>query len=61
LNIFLVILSFFRPFRYGKKDLSRSRGILSPGAPIVSMVVYLVVKIRSQTDGFGIMGADDFL
>ena len=48
LNIFLVILSFFRPFRYGKNDLSRSRGILSPGAPIVSMVVYVVVKIRSQ-------------
>ena len=44
LNIFLVILSFFRHFRYGKNDLSRSRGILSPGAPIVSMVVYVVVK-----------------
>ena len=61
LNIFLVILYFFRPFRYGKNDLSRSRGILSPGAPIVSMVVYVVVKIRSQIDGFGIRGADDFL
>ena len=61
LNIFLVILSFFRPFRYGKNDLSRSRGILSPGAPIVSMVAYVVVKIRSQIDGFGLMGADDFL
>ena len=57
----MVILSFFRPFRYGKNDLSRSRGILSPGAPIVSMVVYVVVKIRSQIDGFGLMGADDFL
>ena len=44
LNIFLVILSFFRPFRYGKNDLSRSRGILFPGAPIVSMVVYVVIK-----------------
>ena len=52
---------FFRPFRYGKNDLSRSRGILSPGAPIVSMVVYVVVKIRSQIDGFGLMGADNFL
>ena len=51
LNIFLVILSFFRLLRYGKNDLSRSRGILSPGAPIVSMVVYVVVKIRSQIDG----------
>ena len=61
LNIFIVILSFFRPFRYGKNDLSRSRGILSPGAPIVSMVVYVVVKVRSQIDGFGLMGADDFL
>ena len=61
LNIFLVILSFFRPLRYGKNDLSRSRGILFPGAPIVSMVVYVVVKIRSQIDGFGIRGADDFL
>ena len=60
MNIFLVILPFFRPFRYGKNDLSRSRGILSPGAPIVSMVVYVVVKIRSQIDGFGLMGADDF-
>jgi hypothetical protein len=29
--------------------------------PIVSMVVYVVVKSRSQTDGFGLMGADDFL
>ena len=38
MNIFMVILYFFRPFRYGKNDLSRSRGILSPGAPIVSMV-----------------------
>ena len=61
LNIFLVILSFFIPFRYGKNDLSRSRGILSPGAPIVSMVVYVVVKIRSQIDGFGLMGVDIFL
>ena len=61
LNIFLVILSFFRPFRYGKNGLSCSRGILSPGAPIVSMVAYVVVKIRSQIDGFGLMGADDFL
>ena len=61
LNIFLVILSFFRPFRYGKNDLSRSRDILSPGAPIVSMVVYVVVKIRSQIDGFGLMGADRFI
>ena len=61
LNIFLVILSFFRHFRYGKNDLSRSCDILSPGAPIVSMVVYVVVKIRSQTDGFGFMGADNFL
>ena len=52
--------SFFRPFCYGKNDLSRSRGILSPGAPIVSMVAYVVVKIRSQIDGFGIRGADDF-
>ena len=61
----MVILSFFRHFRYGKNDLSRSRGILSPGAPIVSMVVYVVVyvvvKIRSQIDGFGLGGADDFL
>ena len=24
------------------------------------MVVYVVVKIRSQIDGFGLMGADDF-
>ena len=61
LNIFMVILSFFRPFRYGKNDRWRSRGILSPGAPIVSMVVYVVVKIRSQIDGFGLMGADIFL
>ena len=60
LNIFLVILSFFRPFRYGKNDLSRSRGILSPGAPIVSMVVYVVVKIRSQIDGFGLIGGGWF-
>ena len=44
LNIFMVLLSFFRPFRYGKNDLSRSRDILSPGAPIVSMVVYVVVR-----------------
>ena len=57
LNIFLVILSFFRPFRYGKNDLSRSRGILSPGAPIVSMVAYVVVKIRSQIDGFSLIGS----
>ena len=55
LNIFLVILSFFRPFRYGKNDLSRFRGILSLGAPIVSMVVYVVVKVRSQIDGFGLI------
>ena len=55
MNIFLVILSFFRPFRYGKNDLSRSRGILSPGAPNVSMVVYVVVKIRSLIDGFGLV------
>ena len=61
LNIFLAILSFFRPFRYGKNNLSRSRGILSPGAPIASMVAYVVVNIRSQIDGFGLMGADDFL
>ena len=61
LNIFLVILSFFRPFRYGKNDLSRSRGILSPSAPIVSMVVYVVVKIRSQIDGISLMGADSFI
>ena len=61
LNIFLVILSFFRPFRYGKNDLSRSRGILSPGAPVVSMVVYVVVKIRSQIEGFGLVGADCFI
>ena len=61
LNIFLVILSFFRPFRYGKNDRSRSRGILSPGTPIVSMVVYVVVKIRSQIDGFGLVGADRFV
>ena len=60
LNIFLVILSFFRPFRYGKKDLSHSRGILSPGAPIVSMVAYVVVKIRSQIDGFGLIGSGSF-
>lgn len=57
LNIFMVILSFFRPFRYGKNDLSRSRGILSPRAPIVSMVVYVVVKIRSQIDGFCLIGS----
>ena len=57
----MVILSFFSPFRNGKNDLSRSRGILSPGAPIVSMVAYVVVKILSQIDGFGLMGADDFL
>ena len=44
LNIFVVILSFFRHFRYGKNDLSRSRGILSLGAPIVSMVAYVVVR-----------------
>ena len=25
------------------------------------MVVYVVVKIRSQIDGFGLMGADHFL
>ena len=61
LNIFMVILSFFRHLRYGKNDLSRSRGILSPGAPIVSMVAYVVVKIRSQIDGFGLMGADRFI
>ena len=61
LNIFIVVLSFFRHFRYGKNDRSRSRGILSPGTPIVSMVAYVVVKIRSQIDGFGLMGADDFL
>ena len=60
MNIFLVILSFFRRFRYGKNDLSRSRGILSPGAPIVSMVVYVVVKIRSQIDGFGLIGSGSF-
>ena len=60
LNIFMVILSFFRPFRYGKNDLSRSRGILSPGAPSVSMVVYVVVKIRSQIDGFGLIGSGWF-
>ena len=60
LNIFLVILSFFRPFRYGKNDLSRSPGILSPGAPIVSMVVYVVVKIRFQIDGFGLIGSGSF-
>ena len=61
LDIFLALLSFFRPFRYGKNDLSRSPGILFPGAPIVSMVVYVVVKIRSQIDGFGLMGADRFI
>ena len=55
LNIFMVILSFFRHFRYGKNDLSRSRGILSPCAPVASMVVYVVVKIRSQIDGFGLI------
>ena len=60
LNIFMGLLSFFRPFRYGKNDLSRSRGILSPGAPIVSMVVYVVVKIRSQIDGFGLIGSGWF-
>ena len=60
LNIFLVILSFFRPFRYGKNDLSRSRGILSPGTPIMSMVVYVVVKIRSQIDGFSLIGSGWF-
>ena len=60
LNIFLDILSFFRPFHYGKNDLLRSRGILSPGAPIVSMVAYVVVKIRSQIDGFGIIGSGLF-
>ena len=48
MNIFLVILYFFSHFLYGKNDLSRSRGILSPGVPVVSMVVYVVVKIRSQ-------------
>ena len=60
LNIFLVLLSFFRPFRYGKNDLSRSRGILSPGTPVASMVVYVVVKIRSQIDGFGLIGSGWF-
>jgi hypothetical protein len=49
LNIFPIILSFFRPFHYGKNDLSRSRVNLSPGAPIVSMVVYVVVKINAKT------------
>ena len=61
LNIFLVILSFFRPFRYGKNDHSRSSGILSPGTPIVSMVAYVVVKIRSQIDGFSLIGSGWFL
>ena len=61
LNIFMVILSFFRPFRYGKNDRSHSRGILFPGAPIVSMVVYVVVKLRPQIEGFGLMGADRFI
>lgn len=60
LNIFLVILSFFRPFRYGKNDLSRSRGILSLGTPVASMVAYVVVKIRSQIDGFGLIGSGLF-
>ena len=60
LNIFMVILSFFSAFRYGKNDLSRSRGILSPGTPIVSMVAYVVVKIRSPIDGINLMGADIF-
>ena len=60
LEHFLVILSFFRQFRYGKNDLSRSRGILSPGDPIVSMVAYVVVKIRSQIDGFGLIGSGLF-
>ena len=59
-NIFLGILYFFRPFRYGKNDLSRSRGILSPGAPIVSMVAYVVVKIHSKIDGFSLIGSGWF-
>ncbi len=44
LNIFPVILFFFRPFRYGKNALSRSRGTLSPGASSLFMVVYVVKK-----------------
>ena len=52
--------SIFRHFRYGKNDRSRSRGILSPGALIVSMVVYVVVKIRSPFDVVKHQGSGSF-
>ena len=43
LNVFLVILPFFRPFRYDKNGLSRSRTRLFPYIPNVVVVKHVVV------------------